>query len=623
MHGESALVDITSENIQSELRKKEELLGSYDPADIMNFDETANTASKLQALDAGIIDNFKANFRAQQYDRALCLYISKKLNNPNVYKMDQAQAMVFLANERLKVKPETINGMLPGLPRNFDNKVTDVSQLNLEADESEMIVCYTTSTTNNEETAEGNIDETEENDNTEQDEQRVDIVEFPLDDLDRKLHCRIRMRLADSCAELNKAKSKQIFDLILQRLIENEIAKIETTAQIENNVSLCINNHPEATNSHGKQYTPVRSEKEGISCYKERENVDAYEEESNITANDEVEEHNVEFESMFKKLDPAKKWYLSTGKCMDDELFMFDLQCESDHPSRSLIADPYDKNYILYNYNQDSTAKLRAALGKNHAFHADYNKDEGIDKDWINLVVFSLVREYENGNMDRPHNEQWYQSHIWSMIEACFDKLEDIEAVGGESACLGSKKRKNEKRSIDAITKMPRLRYGHKCDLIFRQYDNQHTAPLEFGASEAKSRIEDESGTNFMNEGFYKLPRILKDMLDCLLKEINFDHRSEAIRTVWLHPFWIVKSKALEISNSVTKFGSTVLPVILSTWVCSEIVKEVFEIISSNNEANENDVAWLDDCLERNSLPNMPTASASSETAQKKLKPKD
>ncbi|KAG1496714.1 hypothetical protein G6F54_006276 [Rhizopus delemar] len=284
MHGESASVDITSENIQNELRKIEELLGPCDPANIMNFDETglyyqqplrmticselldglkilnvafgrqsrkiallldsasvhktrillnniklifllANTTSKLQDLDVRIIDNFKAHFRAQQYDRALCLYISKKLDNPNVYKMDQAQAMVFLANEWLKVKPETINGMLPDLPKNFDNKVTDVSQLNLEADESEMIVCYTTSTTNNEETAEGNIDETEENDNTEQDEQCVDIVEcknrlreayetiimyeVPLDDLDRKLHCRIRMRLADSCAELNVKRANR------------------------------------------------------------------------------------------------------------------------------------------------------------------------------------------------------------------------------------------------------------------------------------------------------------------------------------------------------------------------------------------------------------------------------
>ncbi|KAG1176428.1 hypothetical protein G6F36_010956 [Rhizopus arrhizus] len=49
-----------------------------------------------------------------------------------------------------------LNGMLPDLPRKFDNKITDVSQLNLEADESEMIVCYTTGTTNDEETAEGN-----------------------------------------------------------------------------------------------------------------------------------------------------------------------------------------------------------------------------------------------------------------------------------------------------------------------------------------------------------------------------------------------------------------------------------------------------------------------------------
>ncbi|KAG1501620.1 hypothetical protein G6F46_003468 [Rhizopus delemar] len=163
----------------------------------------ANTTSKLQALDVGIIDNSKAHYRAQQYDRALCLYI---------------------INAWLKVKPETVNGMLPDLPGNFDNKFTDVSQLNLEAVEIEMTVCYTTSTTDNEETAEGNIDETEENDNTKQDEQRVDIVEckkrlkeayetilmyeIPLDDLDRKLHRRIRMRLADPCDELNKSKEQ-------------------------------------------------------------------------------------------------------------------------------------------------------------------------------------------------------------------------------------------------------------------------------------------------------------------------------------------------------------------------------------------------------------------------------
>ncbi|KAG1544929.1 hypothetical protein G6F49_010948 [Rhizopus delemar] len=157
----------------------------------------ANTTSKLQALDAGIIDNFKAYFRAQQYDRALCLYITN--------------AWLKCPTSALPLEKEIVaelNGILPDLPGNFDNKVTDVSQLNLEADESEMIVCYTT----------------KENDNTEQDEQRVDIVEckkrlreayetilmyeVPLDDLDRKLHRRIRMRLADTCAELNKTKEE-------------------------------------------------------------------------------------------------------------------------------------------------------------------------------------------------------------------------------------------------------------------------------------------------------------------------------------------------------------------------------------------------------------------------------
>ncbi|EIE87285.1 hypothetical protein RO3G_11996 [Rhizopus delemar RA 99-880] len=105
--------------------------------------------------------------------------------------------------------------MLPDLPRKFDNKATDVIQLNLEADESEMI-----------KRQKGNIDETEQNGNTEQDEQCVDIVEckkrlreayetilmykFPLDDLDCKLHRRIRMILADSCAELNKSKEQTV-----------------------------------------------------------------------------------------------------------------------------------------------------------------------------------------------------------------------------------------------------------------------------------------------------------------------------------------------------------------------------------------------------------------------------
>lgn len=371
---------------------------------------------------------------------------------------------------------------------------------------------------------------------------------------------------------------------------------------------------------------------------------------------------------MFSKLKSEEKWYLSNGKCVDDELFIFGMQCSSDHPSRSLIIDPYDSNYTTYNvfsqnelqeiidyqkkslptapdslklflnkYNKNSTAQLRNALGKNHTFQLDYKKEESFDKDWINLVVYSLVREYENGNMNRFHNEQWYQSHIWSMIESCFDKLENIEAVCGESASLGSKKRMNENRGIESIAKATRSRYGHKCDLIFRQYNIQHSIPLEFGASGAKATIENESGTNYMKEGFYKLPRILKDMLDYLLYEIKFDDRTKAIRTVgFIHSGLsstlieldrptkyvsrISRCNTFTISNSVEQFGSTVLPVILSTWVCREMVRDVFRIISQNKEVEEDDTSLFDNFLERKSLPAMPITSASPDRAQKRLK---
>ncbi|KAL0570436.1 hypothetical protein ABG067_009419, partial [Albugo candida] len=49
------------------------------------------------------------------------------------------------------------------------------------------------------------------------------------------------------------------------------------------------------------------------------------------------------------KIKDEEKWYLSTGKCVDNELYIFALQCQDDHPSRAQILDPYDENYSLYN----------------------------------------------------------------------------------------------------------------------------------------------------------------------------------------------------------------------------------------------------------------------------------
>ncbi|KAG2196700.1 hypothetical protein INT47_009610 [Mucor saturninus] len=56
--------------------------------------------------------------------------------------------------------------------------------------------------------------------------------------------------------------------------------------------------------------------------------------------------------------------------------------------------------------------------------------------------------------------------------------------------------------------------------------------PLEFGRSEAKPTIKEDFGSKFLQEGFLKLPYILKDMLDVLLEKVGYDGRSSLLRTV-------------------------------------------------------------------------------------------
>ncbi|KAI9351864.1 hypothetical protein BD770DRAFT_445613 [Pilaira anomala] len=168
------------------------------------------------------------------------------------------------------------------------------------------------------------------------------------------------------------------------------------------------------------------------------------------------------------------------------------------HIYPALRANPYPEVTDLFcRLPRPQTLKIpkitRDALGNNHTFELDYKKEESFDKDWINLVVSSLVREYENGDMDRCHNEQWYQSQIWSMIESCFDKLENIEAVCGESASLGIHHYQYlEPKGNTLYLKADTIdsKYDCRCGLMFRRYNIRHSVPLEFGASEAKSIIE-------------------------------------------------------------------------------------------------------------------------------------
>ncbi|KAG2190978.1 hypothetical protein INT47_007468 [Mucor saturninus] len=204
----------------------------FKPVNIKLVFHPANTTSMLQALDAGIIANFKAYFRSQQYMRSLDLFASKQLDNLDVYNMNQVQAMFFLASAWLKVTPETIkncwrhtnmlgfkenpdalalpptvplplednvvqeiNNLLPDLPGNSDNEITDVSQLDLDSDEiiidDEEIVMD----------GEKEIPMIPE-------QETILALDVPLNELDNQFHRRVRMRLAESRAEVENLKEQ-------------------------------------------------------------------------------------------------------------------------------------------------------------------------------------------------------------------------------------------------------------------------------------------------------------------------------------------------------------------------------------------------------------------------------
>ncbi|KAG1509206.1 hypothetical protein G6F52_011190 [Rhizopus delemar] len=133
------------------------------------------------------------------------------------------------------------------------------------------------------------------------------------------------------------------------------------------------------------------------------------------------------------QLDNDEKWFLSTGKCVDDELFIFGKQCNFDHPSKSKIIDIDDKNYDLYNvftlteineirtfkpkplpvlpkdikkilnqFNVTTSNEIRQKLCEISTFSNKFNYKNQHDKDWIVFTIYSLLRQYESGLENQP-----------------------------------------------------------------------------------------------------------------------------------------------------------------------------------------------------------------------------
>ncbi|KAG1139963.1 hypothetical protein G6F37_001859 [Rhizopus arrhizus] len=146
------------------------------------------------------------------------------------------------------------------------------------------------------------------------------------------------------------------------------------------------------------------------------------------------------------------------------------------------------------------------------------------------------------------------------------EEINNLDAVVGGSASMGKA--------------IPRMAYGRRCDLIFRNYEDGHSVPIELGASEARAKSTGTTGTKLMKEGFYKLLRTPEDMLDHLLTQAKYDEKATSLRTVgFLYSGLACTMIDLDRPRTyISRVKGTVLPILMACWICCAIIKEMDQL---------------------------------------------
>ncbi|CEP18622.1 hypothetical protein [Parasitella parasitica] len=345
-------------------------------------------------------------------------------------------------------------------------------------------------------------------------------------------------------------------------------------------------------------------------------------------------------------MDEETKWRLSSGKCVEDEVYCFGMQCSVEHQAHSYIIDSSDKNWVKYEvfnekeleeidsyqpkntpempeplreylnqFNKSTTNSIRKEVFKEMEMDQNFDPKQHFDYDWIRDTCYNLLMEYEAKSLQKPHNEEWFKAHIWNFNDTVCNQS-DIEVARGEVASTSSALRKNKERACDGID-IYRKKMGSKCDMLFRDAALSNEYVGEYGASETGSKYDGETGTKLLNEGYLKVPKTFKDMLDNLcvlypdvpfnqLEVVGYVHAglfSQVLR-VDRPTQYMTRVTRLEpsiIRNEVSYFGTSVLPAIYKSYIVREIVQKVQNICyTSNLSANTEDSSWLLNCVKRN-----------------------
>ncbi|CAG8476978.1 14049_t:CDS:10 [Ambispora leptoticha] len=254
------------------------------------------------------------------------------------------------------------------------------------------------------------------------------------------------------------------------------------------------------------------------------------------------EEDFNKFTKAFQKLENTKKWVLTSGKVVEDELYKFGMRCNYEHLCHSFIIDPEDRSFVeenifspselkeIYTYNQKSFPNLPQDLLEYLGSYqlAPYNRQRDFDRDWIKNTVDNFIREYEADSLKKgDHLEGWLLSHVWLFIDKAFENIEGVEVIRGES-----------------------YQFDDLC--------------IHMGSKEKKVRKLETIG--FIHAG-----------LSVLL--LRLDSPAGYVSR-------ISRSKMLTIPSNISEFCKGVLPAIKLAWKAKKIVSNVIEMMNENDEEN-------------------------------------
>ncbi|CAI2191858.1 18201_t:CDS:2 [Funneliformis geosporum] len=295
-----------------------------------------------------------------------------------------------------------------------------------------------------------------------------------------------------------------------------------------------------------------------------------------------------------------------------DEFFQKPNEQQSNRLAHSFIINPDDETYIQNNvFTSEELEEIRNMETKDLPemptellkYLGSFRKKTTEDLRIV-LEARQNWEEYESDTLQRKHLEQWYNIHVWSLIDKSFNELEEVVVSRGESCSLASSKRKNSKRIIQGLVATTRKALGRRGDLILRKGIHK------YGASEVGKDYEGDNGTKLLKERGLKSPKMLKDMLvdlgNFIMWETNKLRQLELVSFIHAGLFMILlrmdapagyvcritRSDTLQLPTNVKCFEQALKCIVL-TWKAKAIIRKTIDIVEGTND-NDNE----DDALE-------------------------